>query len=148
MSRIVFDMDGTIADLYGVANWLPKLRAFDASPYQVARPLVNMSALARLIHRAQHKGNKVVVVSWLSKDSNAAYDAAVEKAKRDWLAAHMPSVKFDEMYFVAYGTPKENYTNGDGILFDDNDEIRAAFVGKVGNAAYKPSEISAILRAI
>ena len=29
--RIWFDMDGTIADLYGVEDWLPKLRAYDPS---------------------------------------------------------------------------------------------------------------------
>ena len=33
MRTIWFDMDGTIANLYGVENWLPKLRAHDASPY-------------------------------------------------------------------------------------------------------------------
>lgn len=33
MKMICFDMDGTIADLYAVPNWLDKLRAEDASPY-------------------------------------------------------------------------------------------------------------------
>ena len=33
---ICFDMDGTIADLYAVENWLPMLRAFDPTPYEVA----------------------------------------------------------------------------------------------------------------
>ena len=36
IKEIVFDMDGTIADLYGVENWLPKLRAYDPTPYQTA----------------------------------------------------------------------------------------------------------------
>ena len=42
-----FDMDGTIADLYADPNWLPKLRAYDPTPYINAKPLVNMSRLAR-----------------------------------------------------------------------------------------------------
>ena len=29
---IWFDMDGTIANLYGVENWLPMLRAYDPTP--------------------------------------------------------------------------------------------------------------------
>ena len=30
---IVFDMDGTIADLYGVEGWLEMLEAENAAPY-------------------------------------------------------------------------------------------------------------------
>ena len=40
---ICFDMDGTIADLYNVPNWLPKLRAEDASPYEDAAPIYDMN---------------------------------------------------------------------------------------------------------
>lgn len=35
--RICFDMDGTIADLYGVENWLDYLIAEDVKPYAEAR---------------------------------------------------------------------------------------------------------------
>ena len=35
--KIYFDMDGTIADLYGVDNWLEMLINEDATPYRVAR---------------------------------------------------------------------------------------------------------------
>ena len=34
---IYFDMDGTIANLYAVENWLPKLRNKDESPYAEAK---------------------------------------------------------------------------------------------------------------
>ena len=47
---IWFDMDGTLSALYSVENWLPMLRASDPTPYIVAKPLVHMSTLARLIH--------------------------------------------------------------------------------------------------
>ena len=36
---LVWDMDGTIADLYGVENWLPMLRAYDPTPYRTAKPI-------------------------------------------------------------------------------------------------------------
>ena len=49
---IWFDMDGTIADLYAVENWLPMLRAYDPAPYTLAKPLVHMATLARLLHKA------------------------------------------------------------------------------------------------
>ena len=48
--EICFDMDGTLADLYGVPDWLAKLRSFDPTPYKVAKPLLNMAVLARLLH--------------------------------------------------------------------------------------------------
>ena len=47
---INFDMDGTIADLYGVENWLDYLIAEDAFPYETAEPLLRLSALARRLH--------------------------------------------------------------------------------------------------
>ena len=34
--RICFDMDGTIANLYGVENWLAYLVAEDVKPYKEA----------------------------------------------------------------------------------------------------------------
>ena len=65
--KIWFDMDGTIADLYGVNGWLEMLTAQDATPYAIAKPLVNLSALARLIHKAQRNGFEICIVSALAK---------------------------------------------------------------------------------
>ena len=42
IDSIIFDMDGTIADLYGVDDWLTKLRNEDISPYLECEPLVPM----------------------------------------------------------------------------------------------------------
>ena len=39
--RIWLDMDGTIADLYAVENWLPMLQAHNPTPYEQAKPLVS-----------------------------------------------------------------------------------------------------------
>ena len=44
---IWFDMDGTIADLYGVDGWLDNLINEDTRPYDIAKPLVNMAYLSR-----------------------------------------------------------------------------------------------------
>ena len=38
---INFDLDGTIADLYGVENWLPMLVAHDETPYIIAKHIVD-----------------------------------------------------------------------------------------------------------
>ena len=64
--KIWLDMDGTIANLYAVENWLPKLRAFDPDPYRHAEPLVRMATLARLLNNRQRKGYEICIVSALS----------------------------------------------------------------------------------
>ena len=67
---INFDMDGTIADLYGVANWLDFLIAEDATPYVVAKPLVNMQVLSRLLNKLQRNGYTINIISWTSKNGD------------------------------------------------------------------------------
>ena len=41
---IYFDMDGTLANFYGVENWLDYLENEDTTPYEIAKPLFNFSA--------------------------------------------------------------------------------------------------------
>ena len=50
---INFDMDGTIADLYGVPNWLEMLINHNETPYAIAEPLVRVNILARMLNRLQ-----------------------------------------------------------------------------------------------
>ena len=116
---IYFDMDGTIADLYGVSGWLADLEAENVRPYAEAKPLLNLSLLARYIHKAQRMGYTVGVISWLSKTGSPAYNEAVTAVKREWLAKHLPSVEWDEIHIVKYGTPKSTCRTCPGILFDD-----------------------------
>ena len=130
MKTIYFDMDGTIADLYAVENWLPKLRSADASPYEDAVPMVRMNLLARLLNRLQTEGYRLGIVSWLAKNSDEDYDEAVTKAKLSWLETHLASVHFDEVHIVKYGTPKhEIVENPLGILFDDEAPNREKWLG-------------------
>lgn len=122
---IYFDMDGTIANLYGVENWLEKLRAEDASPYLEAEPLVDMRELSRLLNILQLSGVNLGIISWLSKDATKEYDKMVRRAKREWLIKNLPAVEWDEIHLVKYGTPKHSCCRENfGILFDDNDAVR------------------------
>ena len=139
---IWFDMDGTIANLYGVENWLPKLCNADPSPYAEAKPLVRMASLARVLNRLQKNGYKIGVISWLSKNGSENYGEAVATVKREWLACHLKSVRFDYIDIVAYGTPKQNGRNG--ILFDDEEQNRNAWNGK----AYDVDNIIEVLKGL
>ena len=142
-ATIFFDMDGTIADLYGVENWLDYLINADALPYEIAKPLVRLSALARVLNRLQKQGYKIGVISWLAKNSDAIYDEKVTKAKQNWLKKHLASVMFDEIHIVKYGTPKQTFANTENdILFDDEEKNRTSWTGK----AYDVTEILATLK--
>ena len=103
---ICFDMDGTIADFYGVKNWLEYLENENPYPYMIAKPLVNMSALARVLNNRQKKGYKLVIISWLSKTGSENFNSLVTDAKMLWLKKHLPSVVWDEIHILPYGTPK------------------------------------------
>ena len=140
---INFDMDGTIADLYSNPDWLPLLRAYDPTPYITARPLVQLNTLARKLNALQKSGYRIAIISWLSKTSNEDYDRAVTEAKLQWLATHLPSVHWDEITIIPYGTPKENYCHNPlDILFDDEERNRLNWTGR----AYDVQNILEILR--
>lgn len=142
--KIWFDMDGTIADLYGVNGWLNMLIAYDETPYAVAKPLVNLNTLAKLIHRAQRNGFEVCIVSALAKNSTPAYDEKVKTAKMRWLKRHLASVKFDEIRFVPYTFTKNDVNTGNDILFDDEERHLTAWTGTAVHA----SKIFSTLKAI
>lgn len=125
---IVFDMDGTLAATYSVPNWLKMLRAFDATPYIAAEPIYDMAKLNQLISELKSAGWRIAITSWLSKETTPAYDAAVRKAKIEWLAAH--GFAFDEIHLVKYGTTKADCTRHKAeyqILVDDNEKVRAGW---------------------
>lgn len=144
-TTIFFDMDGTIADLYGVENWLDYLIASDALPYEIAKPLIRLNALARILNRLQKQGYKVGVISWLAKNSNTAYDEKVTRAKKEWLKKHLASVNFDEIHIVKYGTPKQTFAKTENdILFDDEEKNRNDWTGK----AFDVNKIIEILKGM
>lgn len=143
--KICFDMDGTIADLYGVDNWLAYLMQEDETPYLQAAVLLNMNVLARTLNRLQKKGYQIGIVSWLSKNSTTNYDTKVTAAKKAWLVKHLHSVHFDFVEIVSYGTPKSFVaTSKEDILFDDEIHNREEWTGK----AYDVHNILEVLRAL
>ena len=144
-TTIFFDMDGTIADLYGVNNWLDYLLASDTLPYKIAKPLVKLNSLTRILNRLQRNGYKIGIISWLSKSGSDEYNSAVAEVKKNWLRKHLASVKFDEIHIVNYGTPKQVFAKtGNDILFDDEKPNRDNWTGK----AFDVDKIIEILKGI
>ena len=141
--KIWFDMDGTIVDLYGVDNWLEMLLAEDTTPYTIAKPLLNLSILARYLNKVQKSGHEIGIITWGSKNSTEDYLKKVACAKFHWLLKHLPSVTWDSIKIVTYGTNKKA-TCGNGILFDDELNNRRIW----GADAYAPDRIFEILKEL
>ncbi len=127
---INFDMDGTIADLYGVEDWLTYLINGDTFPYEMAEPLLRLNLLAKKLNALQRKGYQLAVISWLSKSGTDEYNERVAEVKKVWLKKHLPSVAWDRITIVPYGTPKQNFCNHPfDILFDDEEHNRNEWTG-------------------
>lgn len=140
---INFDMDGTIADLYGVDNWLEYLINEDVYPYANAQPLLRLCTLARKLNALQRAGYDLAIVSWLSKSGSDVYNDAVTLAKLAWLKKHLPSVNWDRITIVPYGTPKQNFCETPfDILFDDEAKNRDNWTG----VAYDVQNIMEVLK--
>ena len=128
MNKILnFDMDGTIADLYNVPDWLPMLRAEDTTPYEVAKPMVSMLQFNYVLSALKSKGCVVTIITHYAIGSSDDYSRRTKRAKRKWVKDC--GIPYDHFHCQPYGTPKEqaikNYRKGaEAILFDDNEEIR------------------------
>ena len=123
--EICFDMDGTIADLYAVENWLPKLRAYDPSPYREAAPMWDMEKLSAILRELQEMGVMITIITWLSKDSTPEYKSAVRKAKKAWLDDM--DFPYDYFHGVQYGATKADSVRkftDNAWLIDDNEKVR------------------------
>ena len=133
---LMFDMDGTIADLYGVDGWLDKLTNEDTTPYTDAKPIVDPQELTDVLSKAKKQGYTVGVVSWLAKGSSKDYAKATRNAKREWLAKYYPNV-FDEVHLVKYGATKRQAIRKHQhvVLVDDNAKVRKGFTGKTIDAS-------------
>ena len=143
--RICFDMDGTIANLYGVNDWLDMLINEDATPYRIAETLVNMNILARYLNRLQKMGFEIGIISWLAKNSNTEYDEKVTRAKKAWLKEHLHSVNFDFVEIVKYGTNKNLVCRTENdILFDDEINNRKEWNGQ----AFDVDNILGVLKGL
>ena len=138
--KIWLVMDGTIANFYGVEGWLNYLQNEDTTPYSIAKPLVNMSLLARYLNKLQSQGHEIGIISWGSKHGSDEFLVKIGCAKFHWLNKHLPSVNFNYIKIERYGTNKFEVTGG-GILFDDEKGNRDTW----GEGAYEPEKIFEIL---
>lgn len=118
---IYFDMDGTIADLYKVNNWLELLNANNELPYKLAEPIYDFNEMSKAMEAVKEAGYKIGVISWCSKVSTPEFDNRIRKAKKEWLKKNFPFA--EEIHIVKYGTPKHRVVKErNSILVDDEEK--------------------------
>lgn len=126
--KIVFDMDGTIADLYAVPDWLSKIENSNPIPYLEAKPMWDMRKLAHICQICRTLGIEIHIVTWLSMDSTKEYERLTAIAKLAWLKKY--GFPYDFFHPIAYGISKSAVIkpllakNETAILFDDNAKVR------------------------
>ena len=133
---IIFDMDGTIADFYGVNNWLEDLHNENTRPYDIAKPIYDMEILNAILDVLRLQGWRIIITTWLAKNSTEEFKKATRESKKAWLAKY--HFQYDEIHLVQYGTTKADCTRhlgGMQILIDDNEKIRKGWhLGNTINA--------------
>ena len=122
---ILFDLDGTLGNLYGRKNWLEELKS-EIPIYEDLEPLVNMEELNAIANKLKSVGVEFGVVTWLAMGASENYEFITSMEKYRWCKKHIPFIT--EFECQPYGTPKQtNYRNRQCILIDDNAEVRASF---------------------
>ena len=84
-----------------------------------------MNDLTVILNELKNEGWRIVITSWLAKNSTPEFDNKVREAKKAWLNKY--DFPFDEIHLVKYGTTKANCTRRHGgyqVLVDDNEKIR------------------------
>ena len=95
---LVFDMDGTLNNFYGVKGWLEDLENERTRPYEICDTLWDMKTLKETLINLKEKGWKIAVTTWLAKNATTEYDNAVRKAKLEWLNKY--EFPYDELHMV------------------------------------------------
>ena len=145
MRAIYFDMDGTIADLFGYEGWLDLLHAEDTEPYEKCGVLVDAEELCNVLSEFVALGVVIGVISWGAMGGSNEYTRRTKTAKKAWCERFFGNI-FTEFHVVKYGTPKHSVAHEkDSILVDDNKDVRAAWNGETIDAT---KDIIAALRKL
>lgn len=131
-SIIYLDMDGTFVDLYGYPNWIEFLKRNSVYPYEVAKPMCNMSELIQLLVALQTRGYEIGIITWGSKNASKFYNERINKEKRAWLKRYgLWEIVRRNYNYLEYGVDKSKvfgkYDFAPTTLIDDNEEVRENF---------------------
>ena len=125
--KLYLDMDGTIADLYGQENWLPKLRNEDKQVFKECQPLITETQLLNDIKKIFKEDIEIVILSMTPKDASKEYCEQVKQQKNEWLDKFFPNLT--KRIYRPYGHNKNLKNSSNAILIDDSEPIRKNYKG-------------------
>lgn len=130
--NVYLDMDGTIADLYNINEWLPRLRACDETIFLECKPLITEDALLAYFPASMYA---IKILSMTPLGASDEYCKNVEAQKDAWLDKYFP--KLTKRIYRKYGHNKNLRNSENAILIDDSEPIRNSWRGK----AINPTEL-------
>jgi 5'(3')-deoxyribonucleotidase len=122
--KIIFDMDGTIADLYGEEKWLCRLLNEEVGLFENLKPMHDKTKLTEILNKLSALGFELEIRTWTPKNVSPEYVKKVEQEKREWTRKNFPMI--ENIYCLPYGTPKQRLNLKKAkleILVDDNEKI-------------------------
>ena len=129
---VYLDMDGTIADLYGIEGWLDRLHNEDKTIFLECAPLISEK---ELLNRFPAEQYEIKILSMTPLGATDEYCANVAEQKSAWLDCYFPTLT--KRIYKKYGHNKNLKGSASAILVDDSAPIRATFRG----TAINPVEI-------
>lgn len=122
--NVYLDMDGTIANLYGIENWLPRLRNEDSKIFLECAPLITEQ---KLFETFPEEKFEIKILSMTPKGASKEYCKDVQNQKNIWLDKYFPKLK--NRIYRTYGHNKNLRNSFHAILVDDSAPIRENWNG-------------------
>lgn len=114
-------MDGTIFDLYGEPNWLPRLRREESGLFENLKPLISEEELLKAYPLSVYD---IAILTMLPKGASEEYCEVVTLEKEESLRRHFPRLSQVKQIYQRYGENKNKKNCSKAILIDDNEKIR------------------------
>lgn len=124
MKKLYFDLDGTVANLYGEKKWLEKLRNEEKGLFLNLKPLYDMNVITDLVDELIEMDWEINVITWTPMFCSDEYHKQVTEEKEMWIKNLFPCVS--NIACQRYGEPKQNAPikrAQEMILIDDNKEV-------------------------
>lgn len=129
-TNVYLDMDGTIADLYSIENWLPRLRNEDSKIFLECKPMITEEKLFQIFPENEYL---IKILTMTPKDCTNEYHENVKEQKAKWLQKYFP--KLSNQIYMHYGFNKNLKNSAGAILVDDSEPIRKSWKGTALNPA-------------
>ena len=146
MIKIFFDMDGTIADLYGHEGWLEKIVNEEEGLFRNLRTIYDPLQLMEIKVLDTDLPLQMEIITWTPMNASPEYCQKVENEKREWALEKFGDV-FSQVNVLPYGVPKQYAETKKSqlmILVDDNPEVLAMWeTGKQRKGILRTPDLTA-----